>query len=206
MQRGAPYNYFDGTLKDERTRCANALLRYNNACQLTSGVSEEEAQKMLIKVFDPKQDSARPDAKGFPMEGHLGPGVKIEPGFRCTYGYNIRIFDNVFIGENTRLDDSAKIDIGARTWISANVTILTNDVAKDAVQRKGTDGQQCSAQPVSIGPEVVIGTGAVIFPGVKIGRGSTIEPFAVVKESLADFSMQRVYQGQPLAPLGSANY
>ncbi|KAK6371059.1 hypothetical protein LTR64_006306 [Lithohypha guttulata] len=204
MLRGAPYNYFDATLKGERQRCANALLRYNNACQLGSGISETETQAMLQKVFDPKLDTTFNSSAAPRVEGHLGPGVKIEPGFRCTYGYNIRIFDNVFIGESTRIDDSAKVDIGARTWIGANVTILTNDVAKDMVHRKGTDGQQCTARSVIIGAEVVIGTGAVILPGIKLGRGCTVEPFAHVRTDLADFSTQRVFCG-PQVPLG-VNY
>lgn len=202
MLRGAPYNYFDPTLKGERQRCANALLRYNNACQLGSGISENETQAMLHKVFDPKLDTTFNSPVAPRIDGHLGPGVKIEPGFRCTYGYNIRIFDNVFIGENTRVDDSGKVDIGARTWVAANVTILTNDVAKDMTVRKGTDGQQCMARPVTIGPEVVIGTGAVILPGVKIGRGATIEPFAHVRTDLVDFATQR----GPQVPPGTGPY
>lgn len=190
MLRGAPYNYFDATLRNERQRCANALLRYNNACQLASGVSDGELQNMLSKVFLPSKDSTHSfvaSLKGH--EGSLGPGVKIEPGFRCTYGYNIKIYDNVFIGENTRIDDSAKVDIGARTWIGAGVTILTNDVKLDGVMRKGTDGSMCSAQPVSIGCEVIVGAGAVIYPGVKVGKGSTIEPGAVVKRNMTDGSL-----------------
>lgn len=203
MLRGAPYNYFDPTLKNERQRCANALLRYNNACQLGSGISETETQSMLMKVFDPKQDSTHSFAAPCRIEGHLGPGVKIEPGFRCTYGYNIRVFDNVFIGEHTRIDDSARVDIGARTWIGANVTILTNSPAHDMVQRKGTDGQQCcTASPVTIGSEVVIGAGAVIYPGVKLGRGSTIEPFAIVKVSLDDYDTQFAPLGQRSGVMG----
>lgn len=201
MLRGALYNYFDATLKNERQRCATALARYNKACQWGSGVSETELQAMLAKVFDPQLDYTHSFLAVCREKGCLGPGVKIEAGFRCTYGYNLRIYDNVFIGENTRIDDSAKVDIGPRTWIGSDVKILTNDVAKDMVQRKGTDGQQCSASAVSIGPEVVIGTGAVIFPGVKLGKGSTVEPFAVVKTDLADYVTQKVHVG---AQMGGA--
>lgn len=195
MLRGANYNYFDKTLHNERQRCANALLRYNNACQLGSGVSDQELQNMLLKVFIPKRDQTHSFLAANTLEGGLGPGVKIEPGFRCTYGYNIRIYDNVFIGENTRIDDSAKVEIGSRTWVGANVTILTNEVSKETQNRKGTDGQPCYANSVYIGSEVVIGTGAVILPGRRLGKGSTVEPFAVVKSDLADYETQKVYEG-----------
>lgn len=195
MIRGANYSYFDPTLKNERQRCANALLRYNNACQLSSGVSEEAAQVMLNKVFQPALDKTHAFIVAPRQEGLLGPGVIIEPGFKCTYGYNIRIFDNAFIGENTRIDDSGRVEIGARSWIGANVTILTNDVAKDAIQRKGTEGQLCFTKNVTIGPQVVIGTGAVIYPGVTIGAHATIEPFAIVKHGVGDHVTQKASVG-----------
>jgi len=195
MIRGANYSYFDPTLKNERQRCANALLRYNNACQLGSGVGEEAAQSMLAKVFNPLLDKTHAFIVAPRQEGLLGPGVVIEPGFRCTYGYNIRIYDNAFIGEHTRIDDSGRVEIGARTWIGANVTILTNDVAKDAIHRKGTDGQQCYTRGVVIGPQVIIGTGAVIYPGVHIGAHATIEPFAVVKNSVPEHVLQKAPTG-----------
>lgn len=195
MLRGALYNYFDPTLKNERQRCATALARYNKACEWGSGVSETELQTMLQKVFDPQLDYTHSFVAVCREKGCIGPGVKIEPGFRCTYGYNLRIYDNVFIGENTRIDDSAKVEIGPRTWIGADVKILTNDVAKDMVERKGTDGQRCITQTVVIGPEVVIGTGAIIFPGAKLAKGSTVEPYAVVKGDLGEYITQKVAQG-----------
>lgn len=202
MLRGAPYNYFDPTLEAERIRCSNALIRYNKLCKL-SGTSKSETQSMLQQVFDPKKDGTYNPPAPCRIEGHLGPGVRIETGFDCTYGYNIRISDNVFIGKNTRIDDSAKVEIGARSWIAANVTILTNDVVKELVQRKGTDGQSNIAHPVWVGTEVVVGTGAVILPGVRIGRGCTIEPYAIVKNNLPDFTTA---PSPACAPMPSVSY
>lgn len=195
MLRGVCYNYLDPQLRAERQRCATALARYNRACEWDSGVSETELQSMLAKVFDPQLDHTHSSIVVSLPKGCLGPGVKIEQGFRCTYGYNLRIYDNVFIGENTRIDDSAKVEIGPRTWIGPDVKILTNDVAKDMVYRKGTDGQQCSTLPVTIGPEVVIGTGAIIYPGAKLAKGSTVEPYAVVKGDVGEYITQKVSVG-----------
>lgn len=195
MLRGALYNYFDPTLRSERQRCATALARYNKACEWGSGVSDNELQNMLLKVFDPQLDFTHSFLAASREKGSIGGGVKIEAGFRCTYGYNLRIYDNVFIGENTRIDDSAKVEIGSRTWIGPDVKILTNDIAKDLVQRKGTDGQQCQANGVTIGSEVVIGTGAVIYPGIRLGKGSTVEPFAIVRQDLGDYVTQKAAVG-----------
>lgn len=197
MLRHTRFNYFDPTLKNERQRCAEALARYNAACMLRSGVTEQEAQNMLMKVFDPSLDTTHSFLAPCKEKGHVGPGVKIEGPFKCTYGYNLRVRDSVFIGEGTRIDDSARVDIGARTWIGPNVTILTTDVSKDMVDRKGTESG-CIAMPVTIAPEVVIGANAVIYPGVTLGHGSTVEAFAVVKEPLGDNQVQRAPVGPRL--------
>lgn len=197
MLRHTRFNYFDPTLKNERQRCAEALARYNAACQLRSGVTEQEAQNMLMKVFDPQLDTTHSFLAPCKEKGVLGPGVKIEAPFKCTYGYNLRVLDNVFIGENARIDDSARVEIGSRTWIGPNVTILTTDVSKDMVDRKGTESA-CYAAPVTIASEVVIGANAVIYPGVILGRGSTVEPFALVRESLGENQVQRAAVGPRL--------
>lgn len=150
---------------------------------------------MLTKVFDPSLDHGHSFLAPCKEKGILGPNVVIEAGFRCTYGYNIRIMDNVFIGEGTRIDDSARVDIGARTWIGPDVKILTNDVSKDMVQRKGTAGQKCCATGIDIASEVVIGAGATIYPGVKLGRGATVEAGAIVTHSLGENVTQKAYNG-----------
>lgn len=191
MLRGAQYNYFDNTLKNERLRCAAALKRYNAAIELTSGVSEAEAQNILASVFDPSLDTTHSFRAPLKERGILGPGVVIEQGFSCRYGYNIRLGDNVFVGSLTFIDDSAKVFIGARTWIGSKVKILTNETVADLAFRRGTDGQPCITRAVEIGSECHIGTGAVIFPGVRIGKGATVEPYAVVKEDLPENTIQK---------------
>lgn len=197
MLRHTRFNYFDSTLKNERQRCSEALARYNAACMLRSGVTELEAQNMLLKVFDPSLDTTHSFLAPCKEKGVLGPGVKIEGPFKCTYGYNLRVRDNVFIGENTRIDDSARVEIGARTWIGPNVTILTMEVNKDMIDRKGTEST-CYAAPVNIASEVVVGSNAVIYPGVTLGRGSTVEPFALVRENLGENQVQRAAIGPRL--------
>ena len=185
MLRGAQYNHFDNTLKNERNRCLTALRRYNNACEPQNGLTDEHAEELLRQVLDPSLDSLHRPIVPCKEQGLLGPGVKVEGPFRCTYGYNIQMFDNVYIGHDCIIDDAAPVRIGARTWIGPNVTIFTSDVSKDMIDRKGTEGRWM-AKPIIIGDEVIIGRNAVIFPGVHLGRGSTVEPFAVVKSSLLE--------------------
>lgn len=148
----------------------------------------------MLKVFDPAQDTTHRFLVLPNQKGVLSHGVKIEAPFNCTYGYNIKIMDSVYIGKNCRIDDAGKVDIGPRTWIGPNVSILTTDVGKDIVDRKGA-GAAWFANSVSIGAEVVIGANAVIYPGVRLDRGSTVEPFAVVRESLGEFQTQHAATG-----------
>jgi len=159
------------------------------ASMLDSGVSETETRNILLRVFDPTEDTTHKFVAAPQERGMLGDGVRIEAPFTCTYGYNIKTMDKVYIGKNSTIDDAGKVDIGPHTWIGPNVTILTTDVAKDVQDRKGSDGAWF-AKGVTIASEVVIGANAVVYPGVTLGRGSTVEPFAVVRENLPAFQIQ----------------
>lgn len=189
MLRGSTYNHFDTTLQNERKRCELALEKFNNASKLHSGVSEAETRNILLKVFDPTEDDTHKFLAVPQEKGTLGKGVRIEAPFTCTYGYNIKTMDSVYIGKNCVIDDAGKVDIGPRTWIGPNVHIMTTDVMKDIQDRKGAGGGWI-ANGVTIASEVVIGANAVIYPGVTLERGSTVEPFAVVKENLPAFTTQ----------------
>jgi acetyltransferase-like isoleucine patch superfamily enzyme len=195
MLRNSRYKHFDPTLVNDRQRCERALARYNAACSIESGLEVEQIREMLCKVFDPARDTThRFDAP--PRErGTLSHGVKIEAPFTCTYGYNLKIMDNVYIGKGATVDDAGRVEIGPRTWIGPNVTILTTDCSKDMVDRKGAEGTWISRN-VTIESEVVIGANAIIYPGIRIGRGSTVEPGAIVKETLGDNQIQRAADGK----------
>jgi len=70
------------------------------------------------------------------------------------------------------------------------------------MNRHGTNGTSCSAQLVSIGAEVMIGSGAFIYPGVKLRKDSTVEAGAVVKSHLPDTFTQLAAVGQQRGPDG----
>ncbi|KAL2411301.1 hypothetical protein ABEF91_002034 [Exophiala dermatitidis] len=197
MLRHTSYNHHDPTLVNERQRCKQALARYNQACALDHDASEEEIRNKLLKVVDPSRDTTHKFISHPPEKGTIGHGSRIEAPFKCTYGYNIKIMEDVFIGENCEIDDCGKVDIGPRTFIGSGVTIFTQSVGKDLVDRKGT-GAPWIAQQVSIASEVIIGKGAVVYPGVTIGRGATVEPFAIVRDSLGEFQTQCAATGRRL--------
>jgi acetyltransferase-like isoleucine patch superfamily enzyme len=195
MLRSVPYNHFDPTLLYERQRCERALERYEAACKLDSGLTENEVRNLLLKVTDPSQDTTHKFPSQNHSKGHVGLGVRIEPPFNCTYGYNLKIQDDVYIGKGCTLDDSAIIEIGPRSIIAPGVTILTTDYAKDVLERKGTKSLW-SANSVVIASGVIIGARAVIYPGVRIDEGVTVEPGAVVREHLKPNQIHRASPAQ----------
>jgi acetyltransferase-like isoleucine patch superfamily enzyme len=101
----------------------------------------------------------------------------------------MHIAENVYIGDHCVIEDAAQIDIGPRTHIGSDVVIFTADVCKDQLDRKGT-GAPWVAKRIKIGADVVIGRGAVIFPGVELGSSCTIGPFELVQENVE--SLQEV--------------
>ncbi|KAI1621253.1 trimeric LpxA-like protein [Exophiala viscosa] len=131
-------------------------------------------------VFDPSKDTVHKPLGSAPPRGLLGVGVMIEPPFKCTYGYNIFIMDSVYIGEDCTIDDAGGVEIGARTHIGPGVTIFTSGASRDMHERKGVDAAMV-AKRVTIGANVTIGRGAVIYPGVNIEVDCTVEPFAIVR-------------------------
>ncbi|KIW84596.1 hypothetical protein Z517_03846 [Fonsecaea pedrosoi CBS 271.37] len=200
MLRSVNYIHMDPTLVYERQRCERALQRYNAACQLDSGIGEQEVRNLLMKVLDPSQDTTHRFPSQFHGKGYLGIGVKIETPFTCTYGYNLRIHDDVYVGKGCNFDDAGAIEIGPRTIIGPGVTILTSDHNKDLVNRKGTKGLWI-ANDVLIAAGVIIGAKAIIYPGVKIDEGATVEPGVLVRESLRTNQILRAPPAQVIDPL-----
>lgn len=139
-----------------------------------------------------------------------GKNVIIEDGVRIFYPENIEIGDNVYIGHDTILKGyyNSKLIIGSNTWIgqqcfihgAGGVTIGENVgigpcVKIHAARHKeiGTDTpilfSGLEFLEIKIEDDCNIGIGAVILPGVKIGKGSKIGANAVVNKSIAEYSI-----------------
>lgn len=173
MLRNAPYNYFDPTLENERRRCAEAIARYTRSSNLYGGLREEAIHDILVKVFDPAEDTTHAFRSAF----SVGAGP-----FTCRYGYNLYVMDDVHIERNCDTDDSGRVDIGRLAWIGPHVCILTSVPCKGLADDERS-GAQPSARPVWIGPRVQIGARALIYPGVRLEEGTVVEPGAIVRPS-----------------------
>ncbi len=99
------------------------------------------------------------------------------------------------IGPRTRLHGSCvhafeRITIGANCLIAANCQIIDgngHDLSFDDVDRRiHTRG---SSKPVVIEDAVWLGTGVVVLPGVRIGRGSVVSANSVVTRNIPPMSI-----------------
>jgi galactoside O-acetyltransferase len=113
--------------------------------------------------------------------GAFGEGSWIEPPINLCYGNNVFIGDHFYANYNLSLVDDYKIIIGNNVLIGPNVTIaVTGHPVHPELRRHG----EMYAFPVTIEDYVWIGSGAIICPGVTIGKNSVIGAGSVVTKDI----------------------
>jgi len=113
--------------------------------------------------------------------GELAKGAFICPPLYCTYGRHIHLGQGSYINMGATLLDNAPIRIGAGVMIGPNVQIYTAAHALEADERlQGVE----TALPVTIEDRVWIGGGAILLPGVTIGREAIVGAGAVVSKDV----------------------
>jgi maltose O-acetyltransferase len=113
--------------------------------------------------------------------GALGKQAYIRPPFFCDYGYNITLGDNVFANFNCVMLDVVRITIGDRVQMASAVQLLAADHPLDAEER--ASGREFG-RPITIEDDVWLGGGAIVCPGVTIGRASVIGAGSVVTRDI----------------------
>jgi len=126
----------------------------------------------------------------------VGDGASIAEG--CRFGARCVIGRNATVGPFVELDDEVRVvdlahltggmRVGARTFIGVGV-ITCNDPAP-----QGYVYDWARLRPPVIGADCMIGSGAVICPGVTIGDGARIAAGAVVAR---DVPVGAVVRGRP---------
>ena len=172
MLAGERYNCLDPALEAARQR-AKALLRQYN---LTEAASERRAilQRLLAQ---------------------LGEDSIIEVPFYCAYGENIHIGDHVYVNMLCTILDCNQVQIGQHVMIGPMVQIYT--AAHDLQAESRIHGWEV-AKPIVIEENVWIGGGAILLPGVRIGRNAVIGAGAVVRSRV---SANTIVAGNPAVAL-----
>ena len=126
--------------------------------------------------------------------GRIGSNVNIDTPFYCDYGRHISIGNNVIININCTFVDCNRIKIGNNVLIASNVQIYTATHSADVNERLVADWNNNSeipyfrtyALPVKIEDNVWIGGGAIILPGVTIGKNSVIGAGSIVNKTIPE--------------------
>lgn len=158
MLASQPYDCMAPELDALRREMARRYRRFNQA--------EEEAEQRALLAD---------------LVGELAENAFICPPFYCTYGRHISLGVGSFINLGATLLDNAPIRIGAGVMMGPNVQIYTAAHALDADERiQGVE----TALPVTIEDRVWIGGGAILLPGVTIGREAVVGAGAVVTKDV----------------------
>jgi maltose O-acetyltransferase len=160
MLRGELYVADDPELTAERARARELLERYNETRH-----SEAELRDHLLRE----------------LLGGVGDGVVVLPTFRCDYGTQISLGSGTFVNYDCVMLDVAPITVGAACQLATRVQLLTATHPIDpAPRRLGWE----AGEPITIGDNVWLGGGAIVCPGVTIGKDTVVGAGAVVTRDL----------------------
>jgi len=122
----------------------------------------------------------------------IGPGVALSagmvPGQECISKVVVSIGDRCLIGRGSGIVGHFSIEIGNDVWTGHHVYITDQNHGYEDVTRPISQQSQ-PERPVVIGDGSWLGHGAVILPGVTIGKHVVIGANSVVTKDIPDFSV-----------------
>lgn len=155
--------------------------------------------------------------------GQCGVGVVIEDGVRIfhpehvylgdhvylghdafVHGYhrgNIEIGDDTWVGPQAYLHGAAGLRIGSSVGIGPGVRIITSQ-HQDEGRDRPILWSSLTFEPVTVEDDADIGVGAVLLPGITVGKGCIVGAGAVVTRSLPAYT---VCAGNPARVLRERN-
>lgn len=120
------------------------------------------------------------------MLGRFGQNSYIEPPFQCNYGSHIFLGDYSYLNYDCVVLDNNHVHIGNHTMLGPAVQLYTAVHPLDAETRNKLLE---TAEPIVIKDNVWIGGGAVILPGVTIGRNAVVGAGAVVSKNVEPYTV-----------------
>src|SRR5512144_555972 len=103
--------------------------------------------------------------------GSIGEGTEIRPPLYVDYGSHVEIGARCFCNYGLVAADVAPIVIGDDVQIGPNVQLLTPAHPVEPAPRLQ---KWEAAKPIAIGDNVWLGGGAIVLPGVTIGRNAVV--------------------------------
>jgi acetyltransferase-like isoleucine patch superfamily enzyme len=115
----------------------------------------------------------------------LPAGLTIYPPFYTDHGLNLDLAERVFINQGCTFLDYAGIRLGRGVMVGPKATFITMGHPVDPEERR----RFLTGAPIDVADNVWIGAGAMILPGVSIGRDAVIAAGAVVADDVPASSL-----------------
>ena len=160
MLEGKLYDCTDEGLQAQQ-RALNELVYDYNRTRPSQG---ELRQQLLEKIF-----------------AQVGEGCYIEPPLHANWGSHTHLGNFVYANFNLTLVDDTHVYIGDHVLIGPNVTISAAGHPVEPSLRER--GYQFNV-PIRIEENVWIGAGAILLPGITIGKNSVIGAGSVVARDI----------------------
>ncbi|MFD4444457.1 DapH/DapD/GlmU-related protein [Nocardia sp. NPDC058519] len=110
----------------------------------------------------------------------LPSGLTIYPPIYTDHGLNLDLAERVFINQGCTFLDYAGIRLGKGVMVGPKATFITMGHPVDPEERR----RFLTGAPIDVAEGVWIGAGAMILPGVSIGRDAVIAAGAVVADDV----------------------
>ena len=125
-----------------------------------------------------------------PENIHLGNNVYVghQTILKGYYKNTLSIGDETWIGQQCFLHSAGGLTIGQRVGIGPGVKIITSS-HRDTDRSVPILFSPITFAPVTIEDDVDIGVGAILLPGVSIGRGAQIAAGAVVVKNIPAYAI-----------------
>jgi acetyltransferase-like isoleucine patch superfamily enzyme len=111
--------------------------------------------------------------------------VTIYPPFYTDHGLRLDLAERVFINQGCTFLDYAGIRLGTGVMVGPRATFITGGHPVDPQERR----LYLTGEPIDVGENVWIGAGAMILPGVSIGRDAVVAAGAVVADDVPAASL-----------------
>jgi maltose O-acetyltransferase len=168
---------------NERTHRERMLAGEAYNCLDPALETERRAAKELLHLFNRADDASEQLSLLRELLGRVGRDSVVWPPFYCVYGKNTHLGDHVFLSYQCTILDCNEVRFGNHVMVGPNVQIYTSAHALEAEARnRGWE----VAKPVTIEDDVWLGGGAIIVPGVTVGRGAVVAAGAVVTRDVPE--------------------
>ncbi len=135
----------------------------------------------MLRLYNQTEATAERQILLQQLLGRIGQNSYVEPPFYCSYGQNIYIGDHVYLNVLCTIPDCNEVQIGHHVMIGPGVHIYT---AAHLLQAEARIQGWEVAKPIVIEDNVWLGGGAILLPGVRIGRNAVVGAGAVVPKSV----------------------